>query len=682
MLIEGTVPDTVGLGQDCSGGQPICDQISARVPTFGSNANPETFFRGANTTQFGGKSSISMEGATGSINTGKAAGAAGLVVSAARDAGVTLRPDETRGVLEERAEAVLPGNTGGVGTPDPSQPGWDSHFGWGRVNRGAAVSAAADKTRIPDEAAINSPDWYAPLTGKTLHVAGRADARFTAGHKLHYVLEWGPGHGPTDSPNQWHKVSEATGNGPVTVGGNIDLDQVRSALASFTVPPDPAGPTFSPTSPNPFQQQFAVRLTVTDPTTGSHRIHGVDRRIFTAIADPDLRTKVGYPKRMGTGGEAQPRYADLNGDNVPELIVPTEDGTMHVYEPDGHELPGWPVHTRVQWTATDHLGAAGMKAVARGHPPREAPRGPAVADLDGDGQPEGITVAGIHVYVWEPDGTLRKGFPVSSNRSFCGPAHEKQEAIHPKCGFVASPAIAHLEGPKAPPDIVIPSLDAHVYALRPNGTSVPHFPRLLAEPHPPVVDGKQQEQQIAEEINGAAIVDLNKDGFDDVVAATNEAYDNGKGSSGNKDVSFGGLLGTQGQSTRVYAVNGRTGAYMPGWPIQIAGIIENVLPFIGPGTDPSVVDVGGPKVVSSATSGALSTYDPNGSLHTTMRQEDYGSAPNATDRPPALNLFESAAIGKLLPTSVTPDVVKYEISAGGAGDPLPHRPHVPPHQPL
>src|SRR5207302_4161378 len=82
MLIEGTVPDTVGLGMDCSGGQPVCDFIHAHQPAFGSNVPVKTFFRGANTTQFGGKSSISMEGAPGSINTGKASGAAGLVVSA------------------------------------------------------------------------------------------------------------------------------------------------------------------------------------------------------------------------------------------------------------------------------------------------------------------------------------------------------------------------------------------------------------------------------------------------------------------------------------------------------------------------------------------------------------------------------------------------------------------------
>ena len=39
----------------------------------------------------------------------------------------------------------------------------------------------------------------------------------------------------------------------------------------------------------------------------------------------------GFPKRLGTGGEAPLRYADLNGDNTQELIIPTEDGTIHAY---------------------------------------------------------------------------------------------------------------------------------------------------------------------------------------------------------------------------------------------------------------------------------------------------------------------------------------------------------------
>ncbi|HWX74999.1 MAG TPA: S8 family serine peptidase, partial [Solirubrobacteraceae bacterium] len=103
MLIEGTVPDTAGLGKankEWLEGQKLCGAAGQPV-CFGSNAPVASFFRGANTTQYGGKSSISMEGATGSVNTSKAAGAAALVVSAGLDHGVALRPDETRALLEQ-----------------------------------------------------------------------------------------------------------------------------------------------------------------------------------------------------------------------------------------------------------------------------------------------------------------------------------------------------------------------------------------------------------------------------------------------------------------------------------------------------------------------------------------------------------------------------------------------------
>ena len=134
----------------------------------GTMAPLKTYFRGANTTQFGGKSSISMEGATGSTNTGKAAGAAALVIAAAREQRRSrCSADETRGILEQTAEDVLPGNTGGTGTPDPAQPGFDTHFGYGRVNLGAAVAAARPGT-TRREASIGSPDWYAPLTGPSV----------------------------------------------------------------------------------------------------------------------------------------------------------------------------------------------------------------------------------------------------------------------------------------------------------------------------------------------------------------------------------------------------------------------------------------------------------------------------------------------------------------------------------
>src|SRR5207237_8283285 len=164
-------------------GQKLCG-VTGLQACLGSNLPVSTFFRGANTTQYGGKSSISMEGPTGSVNTSKASGAAGLVVSAGLDHGIALRPDETRELLEQTAERVLNGNTEGSGDADPAanptlpaDEQWTSHFGWGRANVGAAVGAivAGD---IPPEAAITSPGWYAPLTGSSVEVTGLARAGF------------------------------------------------------------------------------------------------------------------------------------------------------------------------------------------------------------------------------------------------------------------------------------------------------------------------------------------------------------------------------------------------------------------------------------------------------------------------------------------------------------------------
>ena len=59
MLIEGTVPDTVGLGMDLpsqSGDPGFRDSLIALLQTLhvGTNIPVGTYFRGANTTQFGG----------------------------------------------------------------------------------------------------------------------------------------------------------------------------------------------------------------------------------------------------------------------------------------------------------------------------------------------------------------------------------------------------------------------------------------------------------------------------------------------------------------------------------------------------------------------------------------------------------------------------------------------------
>ena len=65
-----------------------------------------------------------------------------------------------------------------------------------------------------------------------------------------------------------------------------------------------------------------------------------------------------------------------------------------------------------------------------------------------------VDAAGTHIYVWEPNGHRRRGFPVSVNPSFCSKEDQSQPLHHRKCGIAASPALAHLEGKNKPLDIL------------------------------------------------------------------------------------------------------------------------------------------------------------------------------------------------------------------------------------
>jgi hypothetical protein len=654
MLIQGVATDTQGLGSDF--GPEAATFLNALGVPLGSSIPTLTYFRGANTTQFGGHSSIAMEGATGSENTGKAAGAAALVISAARQRGVTLKPDETRAILEQTAEDVLAGNTTGAGAADRAAPGWDVHFGYGRANLGAAVDLAG-RGDVPPEASIGDPDWYAPLAGRTATIKGTARARFAENAHLEWQLEWGPGLEPTT----WHAVRNGTSDGTVTDFGDLDLDAVRAELASFTPPADPGQPTFSPTAANPYKGQFTVRLTVKGQGIATP---GVDRKVLTVLDDDTLRD--GFPKRMGTGGEAAPRYADLDGDDREELLLPLEDGTLHAYREDGTELPGWPVHTTLMDQVRAHDGQApGLGQIP---PAREPLRNPVVADLDDDGHVEVVATAGARIYAWSAAGQPRAGFPVEIDRHNCRKDLQARELRHRKCGFIAGPAVGRLEGAHEPLSIVVPGLDQHLYGVRGDGSKLPGFPVELVDPD-------EEEPMLAESINNPAVGDLDGDGVDDVVVATNEVYGAQQPGadtiSGALEQGFADLLGqVTDTSSRVYAVSGKTGALLENWPIKLNGGIQNTLPLIGPGHDAAIATVGGEQVVVvSTTGGALALYRPDGTYVRGMQQSAPGPASDAVTglNLGALNLFESAVVGDV-DGAAGPDVVKYHVTLGQAAN--------------
>ncbi len=271
----------------------------------------------------------------------------------------------------------------------------------------------------------------------------------------------------------------------------------------------------------------------------------------------------------------------------------------------------------------------------------------------------------MHLYAWHANGKPVHGFPVSENLSYCAPSLET-DTSHPKCGFFSAPALAHLEGFSKPPDIVEPSLDGHLYAWHVNGKPVKGYPVALVDPKE-VAEGKQM---IAESINDPAIGDLNGEGHDDIVVATDEVY--GAPEIDKEELSFAGITASAaGTSGRLYAIDGKTGKILPGWPVAMPGLIQEELPLIGPGQDAAIAKIGGETVVvGSSTGGALEEISPAGKVLRTMQQvgpQAFGAASDATDRTGALNLFESASVGELLPTG-EPAIVKYEISLSQAAN--------------
>ena len=194
---------------------------------------------------------------------------------------------------------------------------------------------------------------------------------------------------------------------------------------------------------------------------------------------------------------------------------------------------------------------------------------------------------------------------------------------------------------------------------------MPGYPVALVDPAQ-VAAG---QQMVAESINDPAIGELTGAGHDDVVVASNEVY--GAPEPGG-DVSFAGVTAAAaGSSGRLYAIDGATGKIMPGWPVAMPGIIQNVLPLVGPGQDAAIAKIGGQTaIVASVTGGALEELSPTGEVLRTMQQtgsQAFGAASDATDRTGALNLFESASVGDLLGTG-TPDIVKYELSLSQAAN--------------
>ena len=183
--------------------------------------------------------------------------------------------------------------------------------------------------------------------------------------------------------------------------------------------------------------------------------------------------------------------ADIDGDGTAELMVPTDDGTLHAYRPDWTEPRGWPVRSpvAVYWHAESpavraaHVTAP-HAAFVMGHV--------VVADLDGDHHME-IVATDLEgdLDVWEAAGSRRKGFELDHRgarqvtRAAERPDYSRPDATdsHNRLlgQFWSQPAVADLDG-DGKLEIVATSADRHLYAWHADGSTVAGFPALVADP--------------------------------------------------------------------------------------------------------------------------------------------------------------------------------------------------------
>ncbi len=554
------------------------NSVTRFADVSGLRQTPASYLYLNGCTNYGAHIALSVPSSSCSSEaTGRGAGVAGLLVSAAlnavdrgmltpypRDDGslapFALSAEEVKQLLTVTADDVnfdarddvtpaLPQNYSttipvpGVGRSErfPSIAGFDPYFGYGRLNADTAVLRVASG-QIPPEAAISAPAWFAtidPETTAVLDVRGRVAANRAASYR--YVLEAAPGVEPREADFVEQASGEALSAALDGVLGTVDLVALAARLPRGTS----GAPVTADGQPDPDRFTVTIRVRVIDDEGNL----GEDRRALALHHDPDLLP--GFPIQLGADGGSAPLTADLDGDGVEEIILGDSNGFVHAFRADGREVSGWPVHTD---PLEVHDGSAAFTSGAVDEPVYSSILGAvSVGDLDRDGTLE--VVAGDmqgRVYVWQRDGSRRTWFPVRtrpeysfafrSERDLGSPDGQVPDRTHRldrdnRLGraLMGGAALGNLDGSAdGSLEIVAGAFDRHIYAWHEDGLPVLGWPVLLKDPAKvaavdPVTNRVTLVDGSGARIGSKIIVppslgDLDGDGDLEVVAVVNEGY--------------------------------------------------------------------------------------------------------------------------------------------------------------
>jgi hypothetical protein len=343
-----------------------------------------------------------------------------------------------------------------------------------------------------------------------------------------------------------------------------------------------------------------------------HRRPGWPKALDTGVSKPPIpRPASPFTRPPTMGATAPPVLADMDGNGTLEVIQAGWDGRLHVYKPNGQNLPGWPVEVTLPPGTTPPSGNVQINDHKLDQPP-------VLAQLDSDPQPELVQRtqysftpgAGLQVLAgrsnavaYNADGSRVAGFSLSAAALaiYYGSA---QEFI---TEGASDPAAADVDGDGKTEIAMAPGIFSPAALFNANGSQ-----RSAYDPSPigafAGVVGSLASIQAA--LQGTLPADT------PVNFTTSGAFGNFGGSlayaepgSGAAGVAASLLLPGSGQPIRNYAraFNAATGTAVPGFPAKLQG-----LDFLGV---PAIADVSGdgqPDLLVGGDSSALHAFTPGG----------------------------------------------------------------------
>jgi hypothetical protein len=561
-----------------------------------SSTTSTSFLDFVNCTNYGGELMLSVSGtACSSEATGKNSGIAGLLFSYALAENITppLTAEEAMQIEKMTADVVnVPQSRAPATAADyyESLPGFSQRFGYGRVNVPAQL-AVVRSGLIPPEVDIVSPGWFETLysdrgTG-AVPLMGTISAK--RANAFDYTVQWAPGVEPLDADFQTLAATVSNVPSSTVVGGSTPLAMIDPSALNTAHTPDPDSPHHENDRTITLRIQVVAHYTAGDAK-------GEARRSI-ALVNPmnglDTDLLPGFPLKLGGSVEAGAKLADIDGDGVRDIVLTTNDGSVHVYSVIGgtpKEVAGFPFllnpldgfitppptpTTPVYLSAPAYSSGAIQSTVTRESVDGSA----AIGDVNGDGKSDIVfgSWEGT-LYAIDTTGTLLPGWPIrlplvpSCTRDVGAPVVRPCMDVLDDItrGSFASPVLADLDG-DGKLEIILAAFDGNVYVFNGDGTTHTGFPVQIHSPLAYKTDHV---------ITTPAVGDFNGDAIPDILVGSNET------------------IGNQGGTGFFYVVDGRGsaapgGPFLPHWPLEISS--QYTLPIVGQGTNssPAIVDLDG-----------------------------------------------------------------------------------------